>query len=369
MSNTHPLHTTFSSTLLEWSAKHHRPMPWKGVKNPYWIWLSEIILQQTRVAQGLPYFEQFVRHYPTVQDLANAPEDEVMKLWQGLGYYSRARNLHFTAKHIANNLNGAFPNNFKDILKLKGVGPYTAAAIASFAFDLPHAVVDGNVFRILSRVFGIETPMDTTEGKHYFNELAQTLLDNARAADYNQAIMDFGATHCTPKLPKCSNCPFRDHCWAFNNNKVLELPVKSKKLQKKTRYFNYIIINANGATLLQKRTANDIWQNLYEFPLIETNAPFELPLLQQSKLWKNIQQQTSASTTLSIKKISPPQKQVLTHRKIIATFIEITLNQLPKIDNTLPVSLEMLHQYAFPKTISSYLERYFNNSNQQLDLF
>ena len=205
----------FTKNLLKWFASHHRPMPWKGEKNPYLIWLSEIILQQTRVEQGLPYFLKFKENYPTVTDLANAPEDEVMRLWQGLGYYSRARNLHFTAKYIAYDLNGEFPNTYTEILKLKGVGAYTAAAISSFAYDLPNAVVDGNVYRVLARYFGIETPIDTTEGKKKFTKLAYELLDKKRPADYNQAIMDLGATQCTPKNPNCKNCPLNKN-WAIN---------------------------------------------------------------------------------------------------------------------------------------------------------
>ena len=219
----------FTKNLMAWFATNHRPMPWKGEKNPYLIWLSEIILQQTRVEQGLPYFLKFKENYPTVTDLANAPEDEVMRMWQGLGYYSRARNLHFTAKHIAYDLNGVFPKTYVEILKLKGVGTYTAAAIASFAYDLPNAVVDGNVYRVLARYFGIETPIDSTIGKKEFTKLAYELLDNKRPADYNQAIMDFGATQCKPKKPNCINCPLNQKCIGFNTQKIDTLPIKTKK--------------------------------------------------------------------------------------------------------------------------------------------
>ncbi|MEM6964892.1 MAG: A/G-specific adenine glycosylase, partial [Bacteroidota bacterium] len=210
----------FTKQLLRWSETIDRPMPWKGEKNPYLIWLSEIILQQTRVEQGLPYFLKFKANYPTVHDLANAPEDEVMKLWEGLGYYSRARNLHFTAKFISKELNGIFPKNYDSILKLKGVGAYTAAAIASFAYDLPHAVVDGNVYRVLSRFFGIKTPIDTTEGKKQFTQLANELLVSDQAAKYNQAIMDFGAIQCMPKNPLCHECTFQTTCKAFQQKKI-----------------------------------------------------------------------------------------------------------------------------------------------------
>ena len=225
-------------------------MPWKGEKNPYLIWLSEIILQQTRVEQGLPYYERFRENYPTVTDLANAPEDEVMKLWEGLGYYSRARNLHATAKMIDQEMDSIFPTTHAEILKLKGVGPYTAAAIASFAYNLPHAVVDGNVYRVLSRFFGIETPIDSTSGKKEFAQLAQDLIDKKQPGNYNQAIMDFGATHCMPKKPKCSQCLLRKNCKALLNNKVTSLPIKIKKIKKQTRYFNYLVINQNKHCLL-----------------------------------------------------------------------------------------------------------------------
>mgnify|MGYP001943835013 CR=1 FL=1 len=342
----------FSKILLKWFAGHHRPMPWKGVKNPYWIWLSEIILQQTRVEQGLPYYERFVKNYPKIENLANAKEDEVMKHWQGLGYYSRARNLHATAKYITNDLNGIFPKTHKEILNLKGVGPYTAAAIASFAYNLPHAVVDGNVYRVLSRIFGIKTPIDSTAGKKEFAKLADILINKKRASDYNQAIMDFGATQCTPKLPNCKTCPFQKKCVSFQNNWVGELPIKTKKIKKKERYFNYLLINSADKTLLHKRTEKDIWQNLYEFPLIETLQPFDLKEVKKQPLWKTL---FPNENIYIIIKISPPAKQILTHRKIIATFIEISITQIPEKQPFLVIEKKDLKQYAFPKVITSFL--------------
>ncbi len=269
----------FWNALLTWHSTHHRPLPWKGEKNPYLVWLSEIILQQTRVEQGLPYFEKFKAAYPTVTDLANAPEDEVMKLWEGLGYYSRARNLHAAAKHIANELEGKFPGTYEGIRLLKGVGPYTAAAIASFAFDLPHAVVDGNVYRVLSRCFGIEEPIDSTAGKKLFAKLAQEILENAgtNPGSFNQAMMDFGATHCMPKVPKCGECPMQSKCIAFQKNRVDKLPVKSKKLVRRQRFFNYFLFHSEGKIFIKKRTGEDIWQNLYDFPLIESEELVEEP--------------------------------------------------------------------------------------------
>lgn len=346
----------FANILLKWFESHHRPMPWKGVKNPYLIWLSEIILQQTRVEQGLPYFEKFAAKYPTITDLANAPEDEVMKLWQGLGYYSRARNLHFTAKYIADELNGIFPKNYKDILKLKGVGTYTAAAIASFAYDLPYAVLDGNVYRVLARIYGIETPIDTTEGKKKFSELAQNLIAEKQAAHYNQAIMDFGATQCTPQNPNCTSCPFQANCIAFEKKTISKLPIKSKKLKKKTRYFNYLVLNWNEKTWLKKRAEKDIWQNLYEFPMIETEQPFDLETLQLSEAWRDIFPKDAIFT---IKKVSPPFQQMLTHRKIIATFLEINVENSIKEtgqNNLILISKKDVLKYAFPKVISRFLE-------------
>lgn len=338
----------FSKTLLAWFATNHRPMPWKGARDPYIIWLSEIILQQTTVAQGTAYFEKFCKRYPSVSDLANAPADDVMKMWEGLGYYSRARNLHETAKHITHVLNGLFPNTYDDILKLKGVGSYTAAAIASFAYDLPHAVLDGNVYRVLSRFFGIETPIDTTEGKHLFMELANTVLDKKRPADFNQAMMDFGATHCTPAKPKCVECPFQTECSAFRDNIVDILPIKSKKMVRRTRYFNYLVINEGDFIYIRKRTEKDIWQELYEFPLIETEeyveilrgGDFPIPL-----------------SEIHLVQRSQPFQQLLTHQKIIATFWEFeTKTRLDTVSDFQKIKRTNLSDFALPKIIDIYLK-------------
>lgn len=247
-------------------------MPWRNTKNPYPIWLSEIILQQTRVAQGMPYFLSFTTVFPTVFDLANAHEEQVLKLWQGLGYYSRARNLHQTAQYIANELGGVFPNNNKDLLKLKGIGEYTAAAIASFAYNEVVPVVDGNVFRVLSRYFDIETDIASACAKKEFSALALELISKDNPALFNQAIMEFGALHCVPKSPNCSECIFNESCAALQKKKVNQLPVKLKKLKVRNRFFNYLIFSDEEEnTIIQKRTDKGIWHNLYEFPLIETN--------------------------------------------------------------------------------------------------
>ncbi|MFK8284583.1 A/G-specific adenine glycosylase [Capnocytophaga canis] len=265
----------FSQRLLQWYNSEKRDLPWRQTTDPYKIWLSEIILQQTRVAQGLPYYERFTNHFPSVFDLANASEEQVLKLWQGLGYYSRAKNLHHTAKTIAFDLNGNFPTTHKELLKLKGIGDYTASAIASICFSESCAVVDGNVYRVLARVFGIETPIDTTSGIIQFKKLATKLLDPKNAGVYNQAIMEFGAIHCKPQLPMCESCVFSDKCVAKNQSKVERLPVKIGKTKIRKRYFNYIVpIDNQKHTILNKRNNKDIWQGLYEFPLIETEKPY-----------------------------------------------------------------------------------------------
>lgn len=346
---------TFRRQLMDWYANSHRPLPWKGEKNPYFIWLSEIILQQTRVEQGLPYFEKFKDAYPRIQDLADAPEDEVMKLWEGLGYYSRARNMHATAKVIANDLNSLFPDTYESILALKGVGPYTAAAIASFAYDLPHAVVDGNVFRVLSRFFGIETPTDSTAGKKMFNDLAQQALDVTQPGKYNQAIMDFGATQCTPQLPNCPQCPLQAHCTAFHQNLVDKLPVKTKSIVKKERFFYYLIIQHGDETVLQKRTAKDIWQNLYEFPRLELPAlANDTNAVMESEIWK----QLIDNQNFTIKQISKPYRQILTHQIVKAVFWEIELHtDLPALfGDLISVERKNWHKFAFPKIIDCYLQ-------------
>lgn len=349
--------TFFAEKLLHWSSQHPRDLPWKATKNPYFIWLSEIILQQTRVEQGTPYYLKFVKHYPTVSDLANAPEDEVLKLWEGLGYYSRARNLHFAAKYIHQKLNGKFPNNHQDIIALKGVGTYTAAAIASFAFDLPHAVVDGNVYRVLSRYFGISTPIDSTAGKKQFATLAQDLLVEKKAAAYNQAIMNFGATHCLPKNPKCQTCPFQENCVAFAENAIANYPVKEKKIKKKYRYFNYLLFNYDNSIWIEKRAGKDIWKGLYQFPLIERNNTSEyFEELKSDYNWRDFFEANEGN--FKVTKHSKPYQQTLTHQYIIATFWELDCTkklEVPKNKYTY-IQRSNIDQYAFPKVIDRYLK-------------
>ncbi len=267
----------FASTLTNWYSIHKRELPWRNTKNPYFIWLSEIILQQTQVKQGLPYYKTFIDHYPTIFDLAKASEQEVLKLWQGLGYYSRARNLHATAKTIVEKLNGEFPKTYNDLLKLKGVGDYTASAIASICYNEPMAVVDGNVYRVLARYFGIKTPINSTKGIKTFKTLASRLIDKKNPADYNQAIMEFGAIQCKPKNPDCNSCVLNSTCIALKNYWIDILPVKLKMNNVAKKYFNFLVlISADKRTVFKKRTENGIWRNLYQFPLVETETPLNI---------------------------------------------------------------------------------------------
>ncbi len=343
----------FRSKLLEWHNHNVRPMPWKDTKDPYTIWLSEIILQQTRVEQGTPYYLAFIKKYPTIHDLARADEDEVMKLWQGLGYYTRARNLHYTAKYINNELGGHFPKNYEDILKLKGVGAYTAAAIASFAFDLPHAVLDGNVYRGLSRFFGIKTPIDSNAGKKQFFLLANKLILKDKAALYNQAIMNFGALCCTPANPDCSNCPLQSKCYAHNNDQVNTLPVKTKKIVRKHRFFNYLIIKYKGKIYLEKRSRNDIWKNLYQFPLIETSKLMTKKQIEEYFHNNNLLKRSE----YNVLSVSKPYSQILTHQKIAAIFCNIEINNDIYVNDGIwqDIDEQNIHKYAFPKIIDCYL--------------
>lgn len=263
---------SFSQKILEWYHEHKRELPWRATTDPYKIWLSEIMLQQTRVAQGMPYYHKFLEAFPTVYDLAKADEEKVLKLWQGLGYYSRARNLHATAKMVVNQYDGNFPNTYKELKSLKGVGDYTASAIASICFDIPEPVVDGNVYRVLSRYFGVDLPINSTEGINYFKELARDVMDKENIRDYNQGIMEFGAIQCAPKKPYCLLCPLNESCVALKENKVDSLPVKLNKTKIKHRFFNYLVfLDKNRNTLLEQRKGKGIWQNLYQFPLLETD--------------------------------------------------------------------------------------------------
>jgi A/G-specific adenine glycosylase len=345
---------SFTKLLLQWNKeKNTRKMPWKGEKDPYKIWLSEVILQQTRVEQGLGYYERFVLQYPTIQDLAKAKDKDVYKLWEGLGYYSRCKNLLASARFVVAEKDGKFPVKYEEILELKGVGPYIASAVASFAYNLPYAVLDGNVFRVLSRVFGIETAIDSTEGKKQFNDIAQTYLEKKKPGEYNQAIMDFGATICKPLVPSCSICIMKNICIAYQNGLVNLLPVKEKILQKKRRWFYYFIFEVNGKVLIHQRTAKDIWQNLYEFYPFEASE--EIKWNQKKvKSWVNDQ---FGVKTFKLKQLSSLQHQQLTHQKISGQFFRVQLFDVPKpLEHYTWVSEKEIDQFAFPKFINQFLK-------------
>jgi len=363
----HKIKHPFTTHLLQWAKEHPRNLPWKDTKDPYKIWLSEIILQQTRVAQGTPYYEKFAATYPRVEGLANAPEDEVMRMWEGLGYYSRARNMHAAAKYIAQELKGKFPNTHKEILKLKGVGPYTAAAIASFAFELPHPVVDGNVYRVLSRRFGIETPIDSTEGKKEFALLAEELLDKKKPSIYNQAIMDFGATHCKPTNPSCDDCPLQKNCVAYHKGLISKLPLKSKKLKKTTRYFHYFMLQLpNDTFLLQKRIGKGIWRNLYQFPLIEASQLLSFEELRETEEWQKLLNKQS----IIFQKTSKTYKHLLTHQTIFISFFELQLKERSNgLSDCIEVKAADFDNYAFPRVMNRFLEDKSNRQSEQLILF
>ena len=330
----------FTTTLLNWFALHKRDLPWRHTKDPYAIWLSEVILQQTRIQQGMDYWWRFMKRWPKVENLANATEDEVLKEWQGLGYYSRARNLHVAAQQIVER--GKFPDTLEDIKKLKGVGDYTAAAIGSISFGLPVAVVDGNVYRVLARHYGIDTPINTTMGKHLFTELAQSLLPEDKPAEFNQAMMDFGAIQCTPTSPKCLECPLQETCEALHMGRIDDLPVKEKKLTIQTRLLTYIYIRCKGKTAIRRRPAGDIWQGLWEPYLEEARGkePETRGMLERATIiGKNV-------------------KHVLTHRVLMADFYLLETDTPPVLpDEYIWVEESELGNYAVPRLIEKLLEK------------
>ena len=342
----------FTEGLLDWNAReNHRKMPWKGEKDPYKIWLSEIILQQTRVEQGLKYYENFISAFPTVHALAGAPEEQVYKLWEGLGYYSRCRNLLEAGKFISRERKGVFPTDYASILQLKGVGSYTAAAIASFAYNLPHAVLDGNVFRVLSRIFDEETPVDSTSGKKRFSGMAQDLLPDGRAAEYNQAIMDFGAQVCKP-VPECKACFFNSHCKAYLAGKQQSLPVKEKKVRIRQRWMHYIVARCENEVAVRQRTGRDIWPQLFEFILIENSRPCSpKEVLQQFESQFEIDRYQFIAH-------SEEKKQKLSHQLICFRFIVIELQGKQKIGNFQWVSVADLQGLAFPKTLKEFIHHH-----------
>jgi len=339
---------SFTNELLQWNRKHNnRVMPWKGEKNPYKIWLSEIILQQTRVEQGLKYYEKFTSSFPDIRALAASPPEKVFKLWEGLGYYSRCRNLIHTAKYITEHLNGVFPDTYQSLHELKGVGSYTAAAIASFAYNLPHAVLDGNVFRVLSRILDIDTPIDSAQGKKLFAVLAHELLPPEHAGEYNQAIMDFGAVICKP-APVCSTCFYQKKCPAFLKGRQDLLPVKEKKIERRSRWLYYYVTKCNDSILIRQRQGKDIWDQLFEVPLVESSGV--LSDHQQLQLY---QDQYGYSQYDVIQHVQKEQK--LTHQQIHFGLYHIEVKKKRNIPGFEWMLLSRLDQFAFPKTLQSFL--------------
>lgn len=352
------LHSTFADILMTWySTNHRRSLPWKSSKDPYPIWISEIILQQTRVEQGIPYFLRFMERFPDIQSLAESHEDEVMKLWQGLGYYSRARNLHFTAKYVWSELNGCFPSTYAEILKLKGIGPYTAAAIASFAFDERYPVVDGNVLRLISRILGMIEPVDSTFVSRQIYDFVHQAISSVDPADFNQALMDFGASQCKPALPLCPHCPFIFYCQAYQKKAVDSIPYKSKKTARKSRYFHYLVTELpNAMTILHQRTGTDIWKKLFQFPMIETNS-FENPS-------KNLITDALLNIGLDIREVNMEvvkvyeSRQLLTHRIIYGYFfsLQLDINDVKINKDHYLVEREKVSNFAFPKMIADFID-------------
>ncbi|WMI94789.1 MULTISPECIES: A/G-specific adenine glycosylase [Bacteroides] len=348
------MNPNFSNTIEKWYQEYKRELPWRESADPYVIWISEIILQQTRVVQGYDYFMRFMKRFPDVATLAQADEDEVMKYWQGLGYYSRARNLHAAAK----SMNGVFPKTYPEVRALKGVGDYTAAAICSFAYNMPYAVVDGNVYRVLSRYLGIDTPIDSTEGKKLFAAVADELLDKKNPALYNQAIMDFGAIQCSPQSPNCMFCPLASGCSALAGGMVAQLPVKQHKTKTTNRYFNYIYVRMGAYTLINKRTGNDIWKNLFEFPLIETPEAVseeEFPALPE------LRAMFAEGETPIVRLVCRDVKHVLSHRVIYANFYMVDLPENSQsFTSYQKIKADELEQYAVSRLVHAFIEKYIN---------
>ncbi|WP_339611911.1 A/G-specific adenine glycosylase [uncultured Planktosalinus sp.] len=338
----------FSKQLIDWYQIYKRELPWRKTTNPYAVWLSEIILQQTRIDQGLSYYEKFIETFPTVVDLAKADEETVLKLWQGLGYYSRARNLHHTAKVVVEEFNGVFPDTYSELIKLKGIGDYTASAIASICFKEAQAVVDGNVYRVLSRIFGIETPINSSQAAKEFKTLAQSLIDPTQPGEFNQALMEFGAVHCKPQKPLCAVCIFQKKCVAFNQGKVGQLPVKTSKVKVRNRYFNYlVVVSANQKTLLEKRTQNGIWKNLYQFPLIEKDKS---SILKPDEIKSVFDKIKIESLTLF--------NEIPIHHKLSHQHLHIRFWILYTDEINIGYPISEIQKYPVPIVIHNFIERF-----------
>lgn len=347
---------SFQSEIVTWYLKNKRNLPWRGTTNPYVIWLSEIILQQTRVEQGLPYFYKFLENFPDIEAFANASEEKVLKLWQGLGYYSRGRNMLYTAKYVMEYHQGNFPTAYRDLIKLKGVGGYTAAAISSFSSNEKKAVLDGNVYRVLARYFGIEEPINSTAGQKLFANLAQELIEEQEPAIYNQAMMEFGALHCKPKIPKCGECPIQLDCTALRENKVDLLPIKLKKLKVKKRWFNYFVGINDNEILTKQRQPGDVWQHLYDFPLIETDGENSIA---NAEFLGQVEEMFGKGSLI---KPLEAKKHVLTHQIIYVQFFAIdnyivNFNQHAEIKS---VKIEAFKQLPHPKIIGDFIEKHID---------
>jgi len=341
----------FAKHLIDWYKYKGRELPWRETRDPYTIWVSEIILQQTRISQGTAYFHRFTEQYPDVSKLASADEHDVLKLWQGLGYYSRARNMLAAAKQVMEQFGGKFPGTYKELLQLKGVGEYTAGAIASIAYNLPHAAVDGNVLRVLSRVYAIDTPINSTKGKKLFSQLATEMVPKEAPGTFNQAIMDFGATLCTPGKPDCPGCPLSDMCEAYINNSVGNYPVKEKKTKVLDRYMHYLFIRHEDRLWLEKRNDQDIWKNMYQLPLIESYEVLLPEQILHSKEWQAI----FDNAQVEVRSVSNEIIHLLSHRKIHAFFYEIQLIKGEVHHPAKPVYLKDIFNFAVPKLIENYL--------------
>ena len=347
-----------SNPLIRWYSYNKRALPWRETKDPYKIWVSEIILQQTRVNQGLNYYDRFIDKYPDVQSLADSSIDELLKLWQGLGYYSRARNMHYTANEIVREFKGQFPSDYSDLLKLKGIGDYTASAIASISFNQTTAVLDGNVFRVVSRFFGISESTQTASGKKVFKEKLSELIPKKDPGTFNQAIMEFGALQCTPHNPDCTNCPLKTSCFAFNHQMISELPVKKQKVKQQDRFFNYFFIIHDEYTFIEQRTSNDIWKLLYQLPLIETAKEVSMKELQENKLWINL----FNDCELEIDPKPVKKKHILSHQKIHARFYKIKVKSLngPFEKKYQKIHFSELQNIGVPKLLENYLAQINN---------
>lgn len=340
-------------TFVTWYEQNKRALPWRETNDPYPIWISEIILQQTKVNQGISYYYNFIKQFPDIYTLANAPIEKVLKIWQGLGYYSRARNMHYAAQQVINQYQGKFPANFQELLKLKGIGEYTAAAIASIAFNIPEPALDGNVYRVLSRLYGIAESPQKADGKKIFRQKAMELIKNQSPGIFNQALMEFGALQCIPKNPDCTRCVLKNLCFAFKNNMVNELPLKKQRIKQRQRYFHFLHIHYQNKIYIEQRTQNDIWKLLYQLPLIETNKPVNTENLTKQTLWKNL----FKGTRVNIQNISKEIIHQLSHQKLFTKFYYINIDHPNSylLKNYMEINAEDIEKYSIPKLLDNFL--------------